>query len=262
VVYGVPVGVPGEPRAATWRLRGLPPRMPRWTDRGPYRLDLNGMLDQARVAVLARSDLLAQLDVLQDPPDLAAVITGQGELILGGIRGLESRANKTVFKLRDLLFASLVSDPDQGEEAGFLIASIGWLGTTIETLETWDDLPSERFLRGEMLRRIDQEVSRIAATWQRYGGDARQLAALGQPMAMPTPEAFASDPAVRTALLGQELALCRSLDNDLKNHLELKLIAHVAAAREKREYRALETEWESQQREAQAALEKAVLAVR
>ena len=61
-------------------------------------------------------------------------------------------------------------------------------------------------------------------------------------------------------VLGRELALCRALDNDLKNRLELMLIGHVAAARENREYRALETEWESQQREAQAALEKAVLA--
>jgi hypothetical protein len=239
--------------------------MPRWADRGPYRLDLDGMLDQARVAVLARPDLLAQLDVLPDPPDLAAVITGQGELILGGIRGLESRANRTVFELRDLLFASLVSDPDQGEEAGFLTASIGWLGTNIEMLETWDpdELPLEWLERIKVLARIDQTVSRIAATWQqRYGGDARQqLAAFWQPMAMPTLEAFASDSAVRTALLGQELALCRALDDDLKNHLELKLIGHVAAAREKREYRALETEWESQQREAHAALEKAVLAV-
>jgi hypothetical protein len=275
VVQLPPVAPPGhsagDARAATWRPAGAPLRIPRWTDRGPYRLDPDGMLDQARVAVLARPDLLAQLDVLQDPPDLAAVITGQGELILGGIRGLESRANKTAFKLRDLLFASLVSDPDQGEEAGFLTASIGRLGTTIEALETWDpgtldQLPSaEVTARAETLRRIDQTVSLIVTTWQRLGGDARQFAALGQPdlvspTATPTAEAFTNDPAGRAVVLSRELALCRALDDGLKNRLELKLIGHVAAAREKREYRALETEWESQQREAQAALEKAVLA--
>ena len=89
MVYGPTVGPPGEARPTTSQRGGGPPRMPRWTDRGPYRLDLDGMLDQARVAVLARPDLLAQLDVLQDLSDLAAVITGQRELILAGIRALE-----------------------------------------------------------------------------------------------------------------------------------------------------------------------------
>jgi len=188
-----------------------------------------------------------------------------------GIRGLESRANKTAFKLPDLLFASLVSDPDQGEEAGFLTASIGQLGTTIEALETWDpetldQLPSaEVTARAETLRRIDQTVSLIVTTWQRLSGDARQFTALGQPelispTATPTAETFASDSGARTVVLSRELAVCRALDDDLKNRLELKLIGHVAAAREGREYQALETEWDSQQREAQAALEKAVLA--
>jgi hypothetical protein len=245
--------------------------MPRWTDRGPYRLDLDGMLERAREAVLVRTDLLAQLDVLQDPPDLAAVITAQRELLLAGIRGLESRANRTAFRLRDQLFASLVSDPDQSEEADFLTTSIGWLGTTIEALETWDpgildQLPAEEAItRTELLGRIDQARSAIVGTWQqRYRGEARKFAALGQPdpsssMAMPTAGAFASDPAGRTVVLSRELAMCRALDNDMKTQLELKLTEHAAAARKKREYRALETEWESQQREAQAALEKAVL---
>lgn len=139
-----------------------PLRMPRWTDRGPYRLDLDSMLDQARVTVLARKDLLDQLEVLQNPPDLAAVINGQRELILGGIPGLEARANKTAFKLRDLLFASLVSDLDQGEEVDFITTSIGWLGTTIEALETWDPgtlgqlSTTEEIERGEILGQIDQ----------------------------------------------------------------------------------------------------------
>lgn len=248
-----PVTPPGYSAGDAWAAAwpgGAPLRMPRWTDRGPYRLDLDGMLDQARVAVLARPDLLAQLDVLPDPPDLAAVITRQGELILGGIRGLESRANKTAFKLRDLLFASLVSDPGQGKEAGFLAAAIGWLGTTIEALETWDpgtldQLPATEVTpSAETLRQISQTRALIVATWrQRFHGDARQFAALGQ-----------------LDMLSREVALCHSLDDDLKNSLELKLVGHVAAAREKREYRALETEWESQQREAQAALEMAVLA--
>jgi hypothetical protein len=257
----------------TWRPgSGRLPRLRRWTDRGPYRLDLGGMLDQAREAVLARPDLLAQLDVLQHPPDLAAVITGQRELLLASSTGLEPRANKTAFKLRDLLFASLVVDPDQGEEADFLNTSIGWLGTTMETLETWDSgtldqLPAEEVTtRAAMLVRIAQRRSQIVTTWQqRYRGEARQLAALGRPylassMAMPTDEEFTSDPAGRIVVLRRELEICRALDNDLRNQLELMLIGHASAAREKHEYRALEAEWESQQREAQAALEKAVLA--
>ena len=267
-----PPGVSADDaRAASRRPGGGPLRMPRWTDRGPYRLDRDGMLDQAREAVLARPDLIAQLDVVQDPPDLAAVITRQRELILAGILGLESRANKTAFKLRDLLFASLVADPDQGDEAGFLTTSIGWLGTTIEELEIWDpkmldQLPAEAVTtRAEMLGRIVRRRSQIVATWQqRYRGEARQLGALGQQgltssIATAIVEEFTSDPAGRTVVLGRELGMCRALDNDLKTRLELKLIGQVAAAREKREYRAQETEWESQQREAQAALEKAVL---
>ena len=259
---------PGDALAATGRRGAGTLRMPRWTDRGPYRLDLGGMLDQARVAVLARPDLLARLDELQDPPDLAAVIAGQRELILAGIPGLESRANKTAFRLRDLLFASLVSDLNQGAEVAFLTTSIGSLGTTIEALETWDpetldQLPAaEVTARTEILSQIDQTGARIVTTWQqRYSGDARQFAALGHSNLIQTPAAaFASDPTGRTMVLGQMLAMCRALDNDLKNRLEQTLIGHVAAARENREYRALETECESQQREAQAALEKAVLA--
>jgi hypothetical protein len=260
---------PGDARAATGRSgAGTPPtpRIPRWTDRGPYRLDLGGMLDQARVAVLARPDLLARLDELQDPPDLAAVIAGQRELILAGIPGLESRANKTAFRLRDLLFASLASDLDQGAEVAFLTTWIGWLGKTIEALESWDPEtldqlpPAESTARTEILSQTDRTLAQLVNRLeQHYSGAARQ--ALAQPnLIRPAAAAFASDPTGRTTVLGQMLAVCRALDNDLKNRLEQTLIGHVAAAKEKPEYRALETEWESQQREAQAALEKAVLA--
>jgi hypothetical protein len=245
--------------------------MPRWTDRGPYRLDLDDMLDQAREAVLARADLQAQLGVLLDPPDLPAVVNGQRELILGGVADLESRANRTAFKLRDLLFASLVSNRDQGEEAGFLTTSIGWLGTTIEELAAWDpqaldQLPAKEVVtRAERLVEIAQTSLIAARRQQGYRGEARKVAAVGQPeylissVAMPTVEVFSGDPEGRTVVLDRVLAMCRALDNDLRNQLELMLIRHVDAARVKREYRALETEWESQQREAQAALEKAVL---
>jgi hypothetical protein len=282
VVQSTPARLPGvsasDARAAGRRAGTSPPRMPRWTDRGPYRLDLVAMLRQARDAVLARQDLVDQLGVLQDPPDLAAVIAAQREEILAGVSGLESRANKTAFRLRDLLFAALVSDRDQGEEAGFLATSIAWLGTTVETLETWDpgtldQLPGDEVgTRAELLRQIELQESLLARTWrERYRGEPRELTALLQSpdvflrlpnLIMPVSLAalFGTDPPNRATVLDRELKLFRALDTDMKNELELKLVRNAAAARQQPEYRALETEWESQQREAQAALEKAVLA--
>lgn len=261
----------GDARAASRQPGGVL-RMVRWTDRGPYRLDLDSMLDQARAAVLARPDLLAQLDMLQDPPDLTAVVTSQRELIQAGIRGLEARANKTAFKLRDLLFASLISDPDQSEETGFLTSSIGSLGAMIETLGTWDRedldrLPAaEAIGRVDALVRIDQARSQIVTTWsQRYGADTQQLAASVRVSPSLSEETTAAEdltdePAIRNYVLRWELPRCRALDGELRKQLELKLTERVAVARENRDYRAAETEWESQQREAQAALGKAVLA--
>jgi hypothetical protein len=267
---------PGRARSgvpsSTGRSGDAPLRMPRWTDRGPYRLDLDGMLDQAITAVLARPDLPSQLEVIQDPPDLAAVAAGQRALILAGLPGLEARANRTAFELRDRLAASLASDRDQGEELKFLSSTIGWLGTTIEALETWDlgtldQLPAaEVSAYAEILAGIDRTWAAIVTESRRHGGEIRQLRVWGRPAlvsvgALTTGEqAFATVPASRRAILDQEAAWLRANDNDLRRHLELKLTGHVPMARETREYRALETEWESLQREAQAALEKAVLA--
>lgn len=246
-------------------------RMPRWTDRGPYRLDLDRMLDQARTAVLARPELLTQRELLQDPPDLAAIIAEQRGLILAGVPGLESRANSTAFRLRDLLFASLVSDPDDGDRAAFLAGSIGWLGSTIDSLDTWDQAPpdqltaEDRVPAGDVLQKIGQTRALVADTWLRhYHGNARQFAAVAAEPNMVShisvpPVQFITSPAGRLMVLQRELALCRALDSDMRTELELKLVRQVTTAREQSEYRALETEWESQQREVQATLEKAVL---
>jgi hypothetical protein len=274
VVQLPPVVLPdhsvGDMQVATWSPSGGPLRMPRWTDRGPYRLDLDGMMDEARLAVLARPDLLAHLEALQDPPDLAAVIAGQRELIVSGISDLESRADRTAFKLRDRLFASLVSGLFQDEEVSFLANSIGWLGAATEALEGWDpgaldQMPAtEVGVRAETLDKIDLTISLITAQWQRFPGGARQLAALGHPnldssTTVSIAKALTSDPAGRTVVLGRELAMCRALDNDLKNRLELRLNNWIVAERNGSEYRALETEWKLRQREVQAALGNAVL---
>jgi soluble cytochrome b562 len=249
--------------------------MPRWTDRGPYRLDLDGMLDQVREAIVARPELRSHLEVLQEPPDLADVIAAQRNLILAGVPGLESRANATAFRLRDLLFASLVSDLAEAEEADFITSSIGWFEVTIGALETWnpassDRLPPEGLIpRAEVLQQIAQTYSMIVMSWQqRYGPAAWQFGAVPGifGMGMPMPAAgsvveITDDPVGRIAAVRQELELCRAAASDLSSMLEQKLIGQVTAAREKHGYRALETEWESQLRELQTALEKAVLAV-
>lgn len=265
--------VPGptsEPPGAWWDHAG-PIRMPRWSDRGPYRLDLGGLLDQASADVQSRPELRDRLLMLPEPTDLVAVISGQRELILAGVSDLEQRAASLGFRLRDLLFSSLVSDLDDGELSQMLAAAIDWLGPTIELLEHWgqeglDQLSGQAILtRSKDMLGIADRRSAIVTTLQRRDPAKRQIPEVGQENRTPAAARHAASqflhaPESRNEQLRRELALCRALDSDLRNELDMRLTAHVPAAREQREFRALETEWVGLEREIRAALDKAALA--
>lgn len=67
VAHQVPEALPGLAAAAS-RYAAEPTRMVRWTDRGPYRIQLDDMLRQATNTVLARPELSRYLEVVQTRP--------------------------------------------------------------------------------------------------------------------------------------------------------------------------------------------------
>ena len=282
MAHQVPEALPGLAAAAS-RYAAEPTRMVRWTDRGPYRIQLDDMLRQATDTVLARPELTRYLEVVQNPPDLRAVVASQRPLIVSAVSDSIARADATAMRLRDLLFNGLMADPSHHDEAEFLIAQITWLSVTIGGLLSWDpgaleSMPEEEAAaRGNALLQIMQARLAVASTWtSAFKGEVKtrpqarpgnpRSALVFPPISELTIPAFIGEPTERRRWLRYELASCQALDIDLRDALERRL-------RDARPYDAtalpgqgdpattLETEWNSQQREVASALEKAILAV-
>ena len=276
-----PEALPGFTAAAA-RYAAEPARMVRWTDRGPYRIQLDDMLTQATDAVLARPELTRYLEVVQNPPDLPAIVSSQRSLIVAAVTDIVARADVTAMRLRDRLFDRLLADPRYHDEAEFLTDRITWLGVTIGGLQSWnpamlDSLPDdEAAVRADTLLQIVQAELAVVSVWiSVFGGHTsvpqarpgdRNSPVLFPPRGELTVPVFVGEPAERRGWLRYVLASCQALDIDLREALERRLgdaMIHDAPPLPGQGDlgTTLETEWRSQQREVASALEKAILAV-
>jgi hypothetical protein len=84
--------------------------LPRPT-KGPYSLDLDDLFAQASKSVLARGDILAQLNTLPNLPDLPTIIATQREILAADIRDQVNRCIYRAVQLHEILVRQLASHP-------------------------------------------------------------------------------------------------------------------------------------------------------
>lgn len=204
--------------------------MPRPT-KGPFSLDLNDLFTEAIAAVQARREIREELETLQDPPDLHAVIVANREMLFSSVREQFDRTEMVGNRLHELLVEA--AGPADAEMLTRLVEDVITLRSVVDdfgslppSAETVHDL---RQIRLRMERRENGLVSR--------------------------PRDLPDDPA---AALEAELNECAGLLAELVQVQVSLLAAARPRAREALEFRALETDWEVQRKDTVQALEAAV----
>ena len=231
---------------------------------GPFMLNVDSLFDRARSAVCARPELVDQLEVLQEPPDLAAVIAGQRELLLSSVTEQEDRAQKVGTRLHELLVARLAVDPDQIDELDALTTGTEVLRDAIRAID--EDMPTDgaklaspaRERLANWLLTIQPYRQEVEA-WLHAPGSKkpRRRPVLSPPATQPSTDL----PNDLLAALRQEQSECRRVVTEIERKEEDMLARQLSAAREQPEFRAQVTDWESQQRDIVQTLESAMLSV-
>jgi hypothetical protein len=231
---------------------------------GPFTLDIDSMVDQACSAVCDRPELIDQLEVLQERPDLAGAVIGQREFIVSSIAEQEDRARKVGSRLHELLVERLTADPDQIEELSVLTVGAEALKDAIQAID--EDLPVQGV---EMASPGRERLADLLLTIQPYRLDLEtwlQARDSKRPrrrpvLSRPATQSSADLPGDLLAGVQQEQAECRRVVAEIELREGEMLAQQLPVAREHREFRAMVTEWESQQRDIVQTLESAMLSV-
>jgi hypothetical protein len=221
----VGAGLPGGERTT--------PPLPLPT-KGPFSFSLDALFTGAASTVLARADIVGELEALQNPPDLDRILVGRQELFESAIAAEGSRCASTTTRLHELLVMQLAADPARLDELGWLVdATLGL-----------QDIP-RRF--GARVPEGVHELRQYRLRWERRLNHV-----------VPDTGVTPDDP---HEALEVELASCWALLLEIEKRQVALLESVVPKAREQLEFRALVTEWEVQQRAIATTLESEVLSV-
>lgn len=253
----------GVPMKQGKKGRGRP--LPRVTS-GPFAIDIDNLFDLACSAVCARPEIVAQLELLQQPPDIPAAISGQRELILSSISDQQDQVEIAGARLRELLVSTLAAEPDQIEELEVLTAGAERLRDAIQGInEVLLHAPGQQ----ETSAARERQANRLL-TIQPYRSEMEawlEASDLKRPGRRPPPSERAMPPQSNDrpvdlqAALRQEETECRRVLADIEGRQESMLVKQLPAAREQMEFRALVTQLESQERDIMRTLESAMLSV-
>lgn len=197
--------------------------------KGPFSPAVDALFDQASAAVRARAEIVEQLQALEKPLDLAAVIAEEREVLGSVVADQVSRLMALSARLHERLVARL--DKLRTEELEGLAEGATSLTDAIRTFtnaepHTWHEL---RQFRLRMERRLNVVI----------------------PGRAEPPE----DPA---AALDAELIECRRLLSEIEARQMGMLTAVLTGADNQVEFRVLVTEWESLRHDIVNSLESAM----
>lgn len=197
--------------------------------KGPFSPDVDALFDQASTAVRARPEIVGQLQALEKPLDLAAVIAGEREVLGSVVADQVNRYTALSGRLHDRLVARL--DKGRAEELEGLAEAAVLLTDAIRAFtnaksNTWHELMHHRF-------KLEHRLNVI----------------------IPGRADLPEDP---SAAMKAELTEWRRLFSEIEARQVTMLVAELSSADDQLEFRAMVTEWESLRRDIQSSLESVI----
>ncbi|MFJ5549376.1 hypothetical protein [Streptomyces sp. NPDC093225] len=252
----------GEPSTGQAKVRqSLPPR----PMAGSYAVDEALLLENALDAVRARPDIANQLRLLQNAPDLAAVVEEQQDLLQRNLNDQLERTRQVAGRLDDLLVTQMRSDP------------VKYAAFT-ELSEVADELRDSRAALLDLNRGLPRDAAieamadyvrdQLTVAWQRREKARRLLVArtsgtgnLIRGIAKESPAAPPTWPNDSRVAIFRELTALRSAQAEIEAGLVEDVREQQARASERQDYRALETEWRAARAELDSVAESCVYTV-
>ncbi|MFG2533220.1 hypothetical protein [Streptomyces sp. NPDC048516] len=235
---------------------------------GPYYVAESKVLDEALEAVRARPEIIEQMEELQEAPDLTQVITAQRDVLRLNIADQLDRTRQLYKRLHELLVDEMASDPSHLRK--FRRLTVSWeklsdVAGAIRELTATGPATTERF-------RIEQVRALLNAAWERCVA-AQRLVTAGPgttatwgearrrwlPKVRRKPRSGPPDwPADPWDALPSQAAIVAHLLTRVEEQVKEELDRQRSSARERLDFRTLETEWQSAQRDLSYTAESAV----
>ncbi|WP_410586293.1 hypothetical protein [Amycolatopsis sp. lyj-23] len=204
--------------------------MPRPT-KGPFSLDLNDLFAEAIAAVRARREITEELETLQDPPDLHAVIVANREMLFSSVRDQFDRTETAGNRLHELLVEA--AGPAGVEVLNGLVEGVTRLRSVVDEFSLAEPSAERTHELRQIRLRLERRTNVVA------------------PRRADLPDDLAAE-------LEAELEDCETLLAELERREVDLLTAARPRAREALEFRALETNWEVHRNDTVQVLESAV----
>ncbi|MFF4450132.1 P-loop NTPase fold protein [Streptomyces sp. NPDC001502] len=224
---------------------------------GPHDVHEGPLLKEALDAVRARPEIAEQLAELQEPPDLEQVVEEHHDVIRTNIADQLERTRQLGKRLHELLVAEMASDTPR-------LAAFTRLSETADVLNDVSDAMFHVLREWPAAEESDAGRVRdvLNAAWSRRTAAEALLATDGARTtgrkSPPSPPEWPDDPrGVRDTLMNELFSITIPLDR-IGERMKEDMRSQRPRARERLEFRALETEWQSARADLNSAAESAI----
>jgi hypothetical protein len=237
------------------RSRPPVPRVPV----GPHDVNLQLLVDEALDAVLARQDVAAEVEELQNPPDLRRVVEDQLDVIKLNIADHLDRTRQLGNRLHELLAAEISKDTHHAGYFTQLVEVANQLQDALDAMfEIGSEYPATERFEPDHVRSIlsiARERYMVADFLISEEKGIRRALKAGRRGDYFTPPEWPEDP---LEALHDELFKISEQLGTIKEKIRQELQNQSSAARENLEFRALETEWSSARADLTATTESVI----